>query len=312
MPQKIIEATREHAPELLNGEQLPLPKGKQLEDMADKLDLPAERPKQLNQKQKRIQQLIGSLKFVGRLHPRLTLVLHRLSCVMSCPPPEAWEVARAALAAAYAERDIGITYGGRGLSLASRLQGDMRAEVHLDGNAPSALEAHADATWGDRNIYGLILTFGGAAVLHQTKKIALIVDSSMETEAIASSKGAEAISYAREILRGLGIPPDGPTLITTDNLSNQRVGSGLGCPTRSKHFLRRYQALKQRIQSREVTLRHINDADMPADFLTKWVKNAKKLEESVRYATNPLPPSSSLPESDRGECWQEAGGLSEE
>ena len=144
---------------------------------------------------------------------------------------------------------------------------------------------YADATWGDRNVYGLILTFAGAAVLHQTKKIALIVDSSMESEAIGSSKAGEAISYAREILRALGTPPAGPTLIGTDNLANQKVGSGVGCPTRSRHFLRRYWALKQRIQSGEAQLRHVDDESMPADFLTKWIPSAK-LERSIRYATN--------------------------
>ena len=122
-------------------------------------------------------------------------------------------------------------------------------------------------------------------MLHQTKKIALIVDSSMESEAIASSKGGEAISYAREVLRGLGVAAGGPTLLTTDNLANQKVGSGLGCPTRSRHFLRRYLALKQRLADGEVTLRYIPDEHMPADFLTKWIPGAK-LERSVAYATN--------------------------
>ena len=93
------------------------------------------------------------------------------------------------------------------------------------------------------------------------------------------------VTYAREILRALGIAADGPTLITTDNLANQKVGSGLGCPTRSKHFLRRYHALKQRIQGGDVTLRFIPDADMPADFLTKWIP-ASKVERSIRYAVN--------------------------
>ena len=130
-----------------------------------------------------------------------------------------------------------------------------------------------------------MLTFGGAAVLHQTKKIALIVDSSMESEAIASSKGGEAIAYAREVLRGLGVAAGSPTLLTTDNLANQKVGSGLGCPTRSRHFLRRYNALKQRIADGEVTLRFIPDEQMPADFLTKWIPQGK-LDKSIAYATN--------------------------
>ena len=144
---------------------------------------------------------------------------------------------------------------------------------------------HADATWSDRNVYALLLTFAGGTILHQTKKISLIVDSSTETEAIASGKAGEAISHAREILRAFGIPPCGPTMISTDNLANHKVGSGVGGPTRSKHFLRRYHSLKQRIRSGEVTLVHVPDPQMPADFLTKWIPRTK-LEQSLRYACN--------------------------
>ena len=68
-------------------------------------------------------------------------------------------------------------------------------------------------------------------------------------------------------------------------MANQKVGSGLGCPTRSRHFLRRYAALKQRIADGEVTLRFVPDESMPADFLTKWIPQAK-LDKSVAYATN--------------------------
>ena len=170
-------------------------------------------------------------------------------------------------------------------SSTTRLSGHLHGQIDLSGQAASELQAHADATWGDRNVYGLILTYAGAAVLHQTKKIALIVDSSMESEAIGSSKAGEAVSFAREILRALGVPPAGSTLITTDNLSNQRVASGAGAPTRSLHFLRRYGVLKQRIRTSEVELRHIPDEQMPADFLTKWI-GSKKLERSIQYATN--------------------------
>ena len=204
---------------------------------------------------------------------------------MSAPPPEAYDVARAALLALWAERDVGITFGGAGMTTTPRLEGSLKANIDLSEPAPGALEAHADATWGDRNLYGLILTYAGAAVLHQSKKISLIVDSSMESEAIGSSKAGEAVAYAREILRALGVPVNGPTLITTDNLSNYKVGSGVGCPTRSKHFLRRYFALKQRIRAGDVSLQHVPDENMPADFLTKWIPKPK-LEKSIRYATN--------------------------
>ena len=192
--------------------------------------------------------------------------------------------ARAALAAAYQERDVGLTFGGAGVAVSPRLDGNLTAAIDLDEHAPAELEGHSDATWGDRNVYALILTFAGAAVLHSTKKINLSVNSSMETEAIGSAKAAEAIAYAREILRAFGTPPQGPTLITTDNLANRQVGSGSSSPTRSRHFLRRYHTLIARVKAGEVVLKHVNDDRMPADFLTKWI-DVKKLNKSVRYAT---------------------------
>ena len=98
--------------------------------------------------------------------------------------------------------------------------------------APAELKGHADgdATWGDRCLYAIILTFGGAVVLHQCKKVGMLVDSSMESESVGTSKAGELIAYAREILRALGIPADGPTLIGTDNLSNQRTSLKLWLP----------------------------------------------------------------------------------
>ena len=193
-------------------------------------------------------------------------------------------VALAALKTAYENRENGITFGGA-LSPSPTLDGHLTADIVLSEPASADLMAHADATWGARNIYGLLLMYAGAAVLAQTKKIAMLMDSSMETEVVASSKGGEVISYAREILRALGVPPVGPTLITTDNLANQRVGSGIGCPTRSIHFLRRYFSLKQRIASGEVDLRHIPDKEMPADYLTKWIPK-EKFDLSLSYAQN--------------------------
>ena len=285
LPQKVVEAAREHLPELIEGKPTNAPTGIALRKLADAMRLPDERSAKLNQLQRRTQMLIGSLKFIEKVMPGLSLILHRLSCIMSCPPPEAWNVACAALTDAYEHREEGLTFGGAGLSPAHGLTGGLTANIDLSAPAPAELEAHSDATWGDRNVYALLLTFAGAAVLHQTKKIALLVDSSMESEAIGSSKAGEAISFAREILRAIGRPMEGPTFLSTDNLANQKVGSGTGHPTRARHFLRRYYGLKQRVASGEVKLVHVPDAEMPADFLTKWIPRSK-LQVSLRYATN--------------------------
>ena len=74
-------------------------------------------------------------------------------------------------------------------------------------------------------------------ILHQTKKISLIVDSSMESEAIASSKAGEVVAYVREVLRAFGVPLDEPTLIGTDNLANlDQGGDRRGVPDQVAAF----------------------------------------------------------------------------
>ena len=146
----------------------------------------------------------------------------------------------------------------------------------------------------DHNVYGLVLTYHGAAVYHTTKKLGLIVDSSMESEAIASCKAAEMVAYAREVLRALGDVCTEPTLIGTDNLANHSTAMGLGCPSRSKHFLRRYFVLKQRIKAEECTLVHVPGDDMPADALTKWVTK-DKYNRSMTYLTNDRPTAPTAP-----------------
>ena len=233
----------------------------------------------------RTQSIIGHLKFVERVQPRLSLLLHRLSCVMSAPPPEAYEVARAALCTAYDRKNDGITYGG--LDAEAELQGRISAHIAgLDSHAPTELVAAADATWnGDLDLYGMLLTCFGAAVMHSVKKIGLVVDSSHESEAIASAKAGELVAYAREVLVALGAPPTGPTVILSDNKANVLVANNAKSASRSRHFLRRYHTLQRRMADGECRVVKITDDLMPADFLTKWVPN-EKLKRSVDHASN--------------------------
>ena len=41
----------------------------------------------------------------------------------------------------------------------------------------------------------------------------------------------------------------------------------------------------ERVRSREITIGHVPDRSMPADFLTKWI-GASKLNVSVEHVTN--------------------------
>ena len=185
---------------------------------------------------------------------------------------------------AYAPPSLAGTYGGCADDEAARLSGHLTVSL-LDEPAPSALEASANATWGDRNVVSLLITRGNGTVAHSTKKLNLMLDSSMEAEAIGSSKAGEVTTYAREIERAMRVYDERPTVIMTDNKANLLVANDSASATRSRHFLRRYWALQQCIARGACKLVKADDAWMPADFLTKWLPSAK-LAKSIAYATN--------------------------
>ena len=86
LPQKIIEAAREHLPGLIDGrtpKQLELLTGTALQQALDSLELGPAR--KACKDTTAVQSVTGSLKFSERVHKRLKLPVHRLGCVQSSP-----------------------------------------------------------------------------------------------------------------------------------------------------------------------------------------------------------------------------------
>ena len=222
MAAPIEAAAREHIPDYVNGaslKSLGIPEGKKLRDLIDSLTiLPCDASKpRLTPNQRLVAQIIGKCRWYDKVSPATTHALHALSCVVSRPPPEALLAAKALLACQYDLRHTGITFGGGGLSAESRLRGGIYADFKMQDGARTGLEAVADSTWAGDNVYAILLMYHGGCVAHLVKKMHLIVDSSMESEAVATGKCGEIVSYAREILRALGVPPNGPTFVGSDN-----------------------------------------------------------------------------------------------
>ena len=107
--------------------------------------------------------------------------------------------------------------------------------------------------------------------------------------AVATGKAGEAVSYAREILRGMGIPPAGPTFVGTDNKANALIASRRSLPTRLRHWRRRYLVFLERVKAGECEIGHVYDEENPADFMTKFVHKTKA-EASNEYASQRPPP----------------------
>ena len=289
---KIEEAVGNYAPEILDPAQrarMGLLQGKQLDDAISKLKLPpaAERKKKVSKEQSAFRSVNGVLRWIEQDMPGEAKAVHGLSRVASFPPEGALQIALAVLARVYDNRMEGITLG--------RVDEAMRATIttslDMTNAAPEELAALADATWGDDPVYGLILTAFGASIYHTLKRLHLLVDSSTESEAVATGKAGEMVEYAREVFRGLGIDMSAPTVVGTDNRANLLLSSGEGAPTRMRHAIRRFKVFTQRVATGACVLIHTPDNVNAADFLTKYV-GKDKYKASRRYATGAGPDGS--------------------
>ena len=107
--------------------------------------------------------------------------------------------------------------------------------------------------------------------------------STHDAENVGTVKASELMMYARIVLAALGVPVDGPTMLLTDNLSNQRVAQNAQSSARSRYYLIRSTCLHQRVADGSISVAHIPDAENPSDFLTKSIPS-DKTEASIRYA----------------------------
>jgi hypothetical protein len=113
----------------------------------------------------------------------------------------------------------------------------------------------------------------------------MVCDASYDSESVASTKCAHRVIYAQEIERAMGGGGERPTVIGTDSSSNLAVARNQGAATLSRHSLRRWAALRQRMEDNQIFLAKVGTADMPCDFLTKFVSK-EKLKRSLIFATN--------------------------
>jgi hypothetical protein len=283
-PEKITEAARKYLPELLEGK-VParILKGKALDDLLASLKLPTTRSGKLSPASKRTQQIIGDLKYIERGScPRLTKMLHSLSCVMNEPPEEAVLAAESVLAEAFQSRDEPLRFNRRSGGPQRKHSGG-RMRVDLKAGAPASFEASADASTADPVVYSLLVTYCGSTIAALCKKVGVKVNSTYDAENIATLKVADLVLLGRLVLTTMGVDLSYPTIIMTDNLANERVIKQAKAAANAKHLLRRQACLHQHVADGHIAVIHVPDTDNPSDFLSKFYRGAKR-DDSIAYA----------------------------
>ena len=143
----------------------------------------------------------------------------------------------------------------------------------------------ADTTTGARPIYAYAVTYNGGVVAHGVKKIAGLVPSSCLSECKGSTYASEWIEVARNALKVFGRPPQTPSVVGTDNAANLAIAMRSATPARSKPDLAKWASLHDRIDRKLMTMSKVDTTVMPVDFMTKWLKRERMLEQ-LAYIIN--------------------------
>ena len=182
--------------------------GNKLCHMADRMAMVDPRPHVLGKQQKQVQQMGGGIKYIETaVSPRVSRLMHKISCVSAASPPDAHAVCRSVIAILYSNKHEGITFGGGGLSPRVLLQGGMYANLVLADGAPPALEGMADASTAENATYAIAITYNGGLVHHAVKKVRGVVASSCHGEGKGSTMASEGVELCRNAPCHLRPPP---------------------------------------------------------------------------------------------------------
>jgi hypothetical protein len=138
-------------------------------------------------------------------------------------------------------------------------------------SAPFAVvdASHANDLRNRRSTTGYAFIMAGAAVAFRVKTQPIVATSSTEAEFFAAVHAGKVTRYIRSILRELGFPPDGPTIIYEDNQSTINIINN-GKPTeRTRHVDIQWFAIQEWRKAGDLILRHLPGTINPADALTK-------------------------------------------
>ena len=142
----------------------------------------------------------------------------------------------------------------------------------FDGSVSGADElwAASDSGWAvGHSTTGFAIYWGGAAVLHSSKRQPCIATSSTEAEIIAASSCALALVFALRIARELGFYPETVSRLDVDNTGAVELSRDRKSCHRSRHVDRRYFKVRELAAEGLLRVEHVPTADNSADVLTK-------------------------------------------
>ncbi len=197
-------------------------------------------------------QLVGSLLYAAHVcRPDIATVVGFLARFLDCPHKVHWDTAVRICKYLKGSLNLGILYHG-----AIKLFG------FSDANWGKDVEGHSTSG------YVFFLNEGGASVWGVKKQRSVAI-SSCEAEIYAASLAAAVATWIRKFMVGCGFKPNGATLIWEDNEGAISLSHDPTQHSRAKHIYIKDMFIREKVERKEVFLKHVRTNENVADFFTK-------------------------------------------
>ena len=136
------------------------------------------------------------------------------------------------------------------------------------------LYGYSDADWAGchetrKSTSGQVFRIGNCTVSWRSKKQSVVALSSTESEYIALSESAQEAVWMRDLLKGVGLTQELPTVLYEDNQGAIALARNPKDHSRTKHIDIRFHYTRQQINNNTLEVRDCSTTDMLADTLTK-------------------------------------------
>jgi hypothetical protein len=138
--------------------------------------------------------------------------------------------------------------------------------------------SHANDLRNRRSTTGYSINMAGASVAYRSKTQTVTATSSTEAEFIAAVLCAKAVRYLRAVVRELGFPMPGPTILYEDNASAIKIINARHTTDRSRHIQIQWFAIQEWKEQGDIEMRFISGSVNPSDDLTKpvgWILHSR-------------------------------------
>lgn len=139
-------------------------------------------------------------------------------------------------------------------------------QLQVGASMDAAYGVHPDG----RSHAGIVLTVGSAPVGFVSRKIKPIANSSTAAEGYTLGDGIPLVVWTRNLVEWMGYPQTGPSVVSQDNTSVIHMSSKHDSLfNRSKHMLIKFLFIRDHVDRKIISIRHVRTTELTADLLTK-------------------------------------------